>query len=386
LKILQVAPYFIPYPGGQEKYVFNLSKFLTKRGHEVHVLTSNYPKGKKLEEYEGITIERYDVFARPLRNPLALGFLKIGKKFKEFDIVHTHNEHSFSAMVAAYFKRKYNIPLVLTCHGQLVFGDKFADTFESFYSKTIGKSVFKTADLIIALSQPDKEYIISLINEPKKIKILPNAIDLEELYNLSPNKKIVQLVREKYGIAGKKVVLFTGQIIRRKGIEYLIKAIPLVVNKLGDDVRFILTGKGDYMKEAKTLSLRLAISENVIFPGLVNFIELLALYQLSDVFVLPSLSEGLSTSVLEAMHFGLPIVATDILGMRSHFGDVATLIPPRDEKALSEAILDIIKGKKLEKDYFRIQKQMIKDTYNWDFVAKEYEECYRNLRPTVFGV
>mgnify|MGYP000144326075 CR=1 FL=1 len=141
MKILQFVPYFLPYPGGQERYVYNLSKYLVKMGHEVHVITSNFPKSKKFEEIDGITVERYTLIARPLRNPIVPKFLLVPKRFKDFDIIHIHNEHAFSSMVAAYAKRNGDFPLVLTNHGQLKFGNYLADTIERAYMKTFGKKI-----------------------------------------------------------------------------------------------------------------------------------------------------------------------------------------------------------------------------------------------------
>jgi glycosyltransferase involved in cell wall biosynthesis len=77
MKILQVSPYFPPHIGGQERYIFNLSKYLVKWGHEVHVITSNFPKTKEYEEIEGITVERQKVIMRPLRNPLCMHMTNI---------------------------------------------------------------------------------------------------------------------------------------------------------------------------------------------------------------------------------------------------------------------------------------------------------------------
>jgi len=376
MRILQVAPYFIPYPGGQERYVYNLSKYLVKMGHEVHVITSNYPKTKSFEEIDGITIERHKVFARILRNPITPGFLKIRGMIRNFDIVHMHNEHSFSAMITAYQKKRYDFPLILTNHGQLRFGNFFSDAFEKIYSQSVGKNIFRAASRIVALSSSDAEYISSLGIESKKISILPNAIDSSEFVPYSNLDNIDFLKR--YNVEGKRIVLFVGQIIQRKGIEYLLKSAKYVMELSHENnIVFFVIGKGGFLEKAKNIVKNLNISELIVFTGKIPFGELVEAYKSADVFVLPSLSEGLPTTILEAMYFGLPVIATDIPGVRDHFRNRALLVPPKNEYKLAEAIIKLLKDEELAKRLSTNGKELVKSKYTWDIVSKKYEDLYK---------
>jgi len=376
MRILQVAPYFTPYPGGQERYVYNLSKYLVKMGHEVHVITSNYPKTKSFEETDGITIERHKVFARILRNPITPGFLKIRGMIRNFDITHMHNEHSFSAMITAYQKKRYDFPLILTNHGQLRFGNFFSDAFEKIYNQSVGKNIFRSANRIVALSSSDAEYISSLGIESKKISILPNAIDLSEFapYNNLDNIDFLK----RYNVEGKRIVLFVGQIIQRKGIEYLLKSVKYVM-KLSreNNIVFLVIGKGGFLEKAKNIVKNLNISDLIVFTGEIPFSELVEAYKSADVFVLPSLSEGLPTTILEAMYFGLPVIATDIPGVRDHFRKRALLVPQKNECKLAEAIIKLLKDEELAKRLSANGKELVKSKYTWDIVSKKYEDLYK---------
>jgi len=381
LKILQIVPYFLPYHGGQERYVYNLSKHLVKMGHEVHIATSDYPDNGKDEIIDGITIKRYKCLARPLRNPLTPGMLLLGNDIKKFDIVHTHNEHSFAAMVAAYLRRRTDVPLILTCHGQLIFGSKMADYFERVYSRIIGGAIFKAADRIISLSSSDLNYISSLGIDSKKINILPNAIDPEELLKIdsgsfeadNPPNSFFQRLNEK------RIIMFVGPVIQRKGVEYLIKSIPKVLRKTGGDSVFVLVGGGEFLNQAHQLTKEMQISDHVIFTGRLTEEELIETYRCADLFVLPSLSEGMPTSILEAMYFGLPVVATDISGVKDHFKDVALLVPPKNEDRLAEAIVKMLDDAKLRGRLSRTGVELVKSKYTWDAVANEYEKIYKKL-------
>ncbi len=375
MKILQLVPYFLPYNGGQERYVYNLSKHLIEMGHEVHVITSNYPKCRRYEIIDGITVKRYTCLFRPLRNPITPGLLTIEKKIKDYDVVHTHNEHSFAAMVAAYFRKKINIPLILTCHGQLRFGKDLADWFERFYSRTIGKKILRRADSIVALSPSDAKYISSFGVSRDKIHILPNAIDIKTLSVKNNNNRDFV---ERYNLT-KPIILFVGPVIRRKGIQYLLKAIFTLWKEKHKEATFLIVGDGDYLEKAKSFVTKHKLEKFVRFTGRISQEELIQSYKVADIFVLPSLSEGLPTTILEAMYLGLPVIATDIPGVKDHFKDAAILIPPRDEKSLAEAIIKLINNPDLRKKLSRIGRELVVRKYTWKKVAKGYEKLYENL-------
>ncbi|HBT49623.1 MAG TPA: hypothetical protein DEA61_07330, partial [Caldanaerobacter subterraneus] len=376
MKILQFVPYFIPYPGGQERYVYNLSRYLVKMGHEVHVITSNFPRSKKFEEIDGITVERYKLIAKILRNPIVPGFLTVPRRFGKFDIIHIHNEHAFSSIVAAYAKRKKDFPLVLTNHGQLKFGNYLADAIERFYIKTFGKKILELSDAIVVNSVSDKDFLTTIA--PKisdKIYVLHNAIDPEFFMKLAKEAE-----GNKWTIDADVKILYVGQLIKRKGIEWLIKAVKIIKNSTNNKkIKCILVGEGKDRTYFETLVRKYNLLDSIMFTGQVSDAELVWLYKNSDVFVLPSLAEGCPTVVLEAMYFGLPVVTTDIPGVRDHFEDVAILVPPKDERALATSIVRLLEDKNLAKSLSKSGMKLVMEKYTWDRVAKEYETLYKNV-------
>lgn len=377
MKILQLVPYFPPYLGGQENYVLNLSRHLVKRGHEVHVVTSNFPLGKKYEEVDGITVERHHCLARPLRNPIVPGFFKLFKNSTKFDIIHTHNEHSTAAVVAMLLGKYLEIPLVLTCHGQLDLGNLLYNRFEERYNNCLGKYIFNQANSIISLSNNDKNYIASLGVYNEKIKVLPNAIDINEFERFKGNEQNLEEIRSRYNLNGKIIVLYSGQIVERKGLVYLIKAIPYILkNCEPKEVIFIITGDGRSLSKVQAIAKNLRLENNLIFTRFLRKEDLIYLYQISDIFVLPSLSEGLPTSILEAMYFGLPIIATNIPSIAEYIKNISILIPPRDEMALAKAITEMINEDSLRQKLSKAGKKFVENKYNWPFIAEKYETIY----------
>ena len=379
MKIVQYAPYFIPYTGGQENYIYNLSNYLVKNANQVNILTANYPECKAKESIKGILVSRYPCFARPLRNPIVPKLLSPDENISDYDIIHTHNEHSFAAMAAARISKKKNIPLIVTCHGQLRFGNPLYDSIERLYNKSIGRSVFEKSDVIVALSSSDRDYISSFGIDEDKIIVIPNAIDPSDLERYRLKSDELESFREWYNLSDKRVVLFVGQIIQRKGISYLLKSIPQILRKSKEETSFVFVGKGDALKDSLCLAQELEIEGNVIFTGAVSARDLVAFYQISDLFVLPSLSEGLPTSILEAMYFGIPVVSTDIPGVRDHFSEFALLVSPRDEDALADAVHTLLTDRDLAKSLSRKGKALVASQYTWDRVTREYEMIYSNL-------
>lgn len=379
MRILQVCPYFYPYLAGQERYVLQLSKKLAKHGEQVEVFTTNHLDLPRFELIENIPVHRFNSIFTLLNNPISFDFLNGFKEVKSFDVIHIHNEHSFVSFITCLFNIFLKKPIVLTCHGQLKFGSTLKDLFEKLYSKTIGRFIFNSATKIIALSEDDKKYIASFRINDNKILILPNAIDAEYLENSALNSEIYSELCSKF--SDKRVVLYVGRIIPRKGIEYLIKSVEIVTKKYSN-VLFILVGNGEYKQTAEQLCERMGVSDHVIFLSGLSDESLFSYYKLSDIFILPSLSEGLPTSILEAMYFGTPVISTDIPGIRSHFREVALLTPPKNEQELAEKIIKLFSEDKLATSLSVNGKSHVLNNYTWDVVSDRVEKIYKQLHKT----
>ncbi len=382
MKILQIAPYFIPYIGGQEIYIKNLCKYLIKKGHDIDLIVSNFPKSKKRERYEGINIFRYSCIIRPLRNPISPSFFIPDQEIKGYDVIHTHNEHSYAAITSIFHSVSKRKPLVITCHGQLFFGNPIIDFIEKIYSKIIGKIIFTKANAIIVLSSSDKKYVESLGIKPEKIHIIPNGIDPIELNTDQLSNQEIESFRVKNNLSNKFIILFVGQIIHRKGILYLLYSIPLIIKKTKKDVLFLFIGNGDYYYESLNLVKELEIEKNTLFTGSVSKKDLIAFYQSSNLFILPSLSEGLPTTILEAMYFNLPVISSDIPGVRDHFADHAILVQPRDSQKIADAVIHILDNEELARELSSKGKEFILSHYTWDKIICEYEKIFLNLKNT----
>jgi len=378
MRILQVAPYFPPYLGGQERYIYNLGRGLVSLGHEVWVLTSNFPESIAVETVDGIKVIRYKCIARILRNPITPGLVLPKEDLQGFDVIHAHNEHSFAAIAGLFLRRRLGIPLVLTHHGKLIFGSFLPDMATKLYDRTIGRIILRHADKVIVNSPSDANRILRAGVDEKNLAVIPNAIDRQH-WTPYLGQDCQEFAR-RYNLLGKKVILFTGQIIKRKGIDHLLRALLTIV-KSRPDTTCLFAGDGSHKTQAEALAKQLKIEAHVQFAGTLSDSDLAMAYKRADVCVLPSLSESVPTSLMEAMIFSKPVVATDIEGIRDFFGEVALLVPPQNADELSSAILKVLDDQTLATRLGEEGRRLVSSRFTWKRsvtkILRVYEEVAR---------
>lgn len=353
-----------------------MSSKLAKKGHHVDVATSNYPISDPVDRTDGFAIFRFPCLARPMRNPIAPHMVRLDKVIDSYDVIHAHNEHTASTYIAWRLAKKHNIPLVITCHGQLKFGNMLLDMVEKSYSKMIASRILKDASAVCALSPKDREYLLSLGRlDPSRVEIVSNAIDPDQL-NREEGAELREEVRNICDSDGRKV-LFVGRLSKRKGVEQLIRAMGSISRDRSlSDVKLVMVGKGEEHGRLQSMIGSLGLQDRVNILNYVSEEELYSLYRCSDIFTLPSLSEGCPTVILEAMYFGLPVVATNIPGIRDHFKDTAWLVPPLDDVKLADSISTLAKSEKLSESMRKAGRDNILEKYTWDKLATHHESIY----------
>lgn len=371
MRILEVVHYFYPHVGGVEKFVKNLSKDLISLGHQVTVLTTWLPGTKSDEQLNGIQIKRYRPWCTVFRNPITLGMLYPRVDVQNYDLIHAHVYYSFAAIAAGWIKRAYKKPLVITCHGNLISGNKLVDYIEPIYTNSVGKLLLSQADCITVMSESEKNRLIEMGIDNNKLFYLPNVIDLEQWDRY---KEICGLPFEQKFLEENKIILFVGSIIERKGVDYLIKALPLIYKRI-PNAFCVFVGDGYFMNQAKHLINELNIGKRVFFAGQLESQRLAEYYRIADVYVLPSLAEGLPTTMLEAATFSKPLVSTDIDGVRDHFSDVAILVEPRNVQALANAIINVLENQELTYKLGKAARELVENKLN----RKTQLECIKNI-------
>jgi glycosyltransferase involved in cell wall biosynthesis len=331
-----------------------------------------------METVDGIKIKRINCIAEPLRNPIAPKFLFLQEEFEGYDIVNLHSIYSFSSFSATISRKKCKTPIILTHHGKLKYGEPWKDTCVALYERSIAKKILQRVDHGIVLSSSDADFLSNLGLKRDTISEIPNGIDISEFLPFEQIDPFPFI--HHHGLDGKFVIVYVGEITFRKGLQFLIQSLPAIIRgKPEQKFVLVIVGGGPDYGILVDLVKKLNLDNYVVFTGRLPFPELMQAYKAASVFVLPSVSEGMPTVIIEAMFFGVPIIATDIPSVREHFKDIALLVPPEDTKKLTDALIQHMEQQDLYSEFPNALKQRVMNHYTWDSVVGQYEEVYKKM-------
>ena len=268
---------------------------------------------------------------------------------EDFDLIHAHDWLCYPAGIEA--KRLTRKPLVVHIHATEFDRTGGQSVNQQVYE--IEKRGFEEADLIIAVSQFTKDKVVEYYGiKPEKIRVVHNAVDCEGFSKTA--EKVFALKK-----AGKKIVLFVGRLTIQKGPDYFLRAAKKVLERRPETL-FVIAGSGDMEAQLIEEVAAFNIAENVLFAGFVRGKELAQLYQLADLYVLPSVSEPFGITPLEALVAGTPVLISKQAGvgevithcLRADFWDInemankilAVIDYPELKEALSEGGLKEVKN------------------------------------------
>lgn len=380
-----VTPYFWPCVGGVESHVLYVSKELVKRGYDVHVLTSDSLRrqGRSRKHYEtldGIHIHRFRTWldiSYYRRLWVTPSFVKL---LGEMDLVHAHSYGHPHTDIAGILSRVNKRPFVLTSHGPHLVGREFRPWHHRFllylHDEVVGKTTLKLADAVIAISPVEVPYLVDLGLEEGKIKIIPNGIPKESFDVADGNA-----FRREYGLGDQFIVLFVGRLHRHKGAHVLLQAIPRVMKKVKEDVRFVFVGPDEGQKrELDEVVKQLNLENLVLFTGYLSEEDKRKALYACDLFVIPSLWEAFGIIACEAMAAGKPIVASTAgnLPYLIKDGYSGFVVEYGDSIGLGDAIIEMIKDSKLRRTMGKRNRTLARN-YVWDRIVDRIEEVYRSL-------
>jgi glycosyltransferase involved in cell wall biosynthesis len=277
------------------------------------------------------------------------------------------------------------IPLFCPAKTILVIHDlRFFYKFDDFQRKTIKKYFYpffvKRANKIISISNTTTADIIKFIHCPKdKITTIQPGADLTRF---SPRIEAPPHFFSKIRMnQNEKFILFVSSLFPRKNAHGLIRAYEILIRKYKIPQKLVIAGKIDqnYEPFLKNLCQKLKVSDKVIFTGFIDNNELPYLYQISDIFVFPSLFEGFGIPLVEAMASGTPVVAINATTTPEIVGDAGLIVEPDDIDGLAKAIFNVLNNPDLRKDLISKGLERVKQ-FSWEKTAKEilkvFEEVY----------
>jgi len=367
-----------PRLGGIASHVFELSKYLVKHNNNIVILTPEND-GKKYEPcLPGIKVIRvkseinyyaktkirlwYDLITYGIKAKLMLNNLI---KDVGLDVIHYHNTIIESLITKGVKK----VPVVFTAH-------------ESYF---LSLAELKKKRLYYYLSHPD--FLIAPSKEllekarefgvfPKGYKYIPNGVDVDKF---APKENI--FVFDKIGVNNNVPTILSARRLEPKnGVEYLIRALPLIIDRI-PDTKLIIVGDGSQRDYLQNIAKQLNVFDSIVWFGARDNSEMSDVYNSVDVVALPSLQEATSITGLEAMACGKPLVGTEVGGIPEIILKNITgyLVPPRDVSKLAEKIVMVLSNSKRRKELGQAARNYVVQNFSWHKIAEQTNNIYQSL-------
>lgn len=365
MRILRVVSDLYPaVVGGLGIHAHEMSRLQADKGHEVTVVTyKNRVHNWSLCHAHNYSLIQVTPSFVLFGNSISLSLPSvISSQVKKFDVVHAHSHLFYSTVIAALVCRHRKTPLVITNHGLI--SQTAPMWLQQIYLPTIGRWIYNTADRIISYTETEKEKLIHLGIEGKKIMIIHNGICTE---TFSPSATLPE-----------KQILWVGRYTPGKGVEYLIEAFRLFHERYPDYV-LLLVGKGPEKDKIIRKIQKYGLASSIHLVDFIPNEDIPSLYRKSSIFVLPSLEEGVPRTILEAMACGVPVVCTDLPQLVDIVKGSGILVPVRDSQKLAEAFMRIVADRDQARQFGVNGRDRVVSDFSWEDTVRRTLELYKEV-------
>lgn len=347
ISYIEVGSNLIPYASPEEFYnILNQTRLSGSENYE-SVLSNKYEFSGKYGQNLMEEVQRYALVASTLATN------------NHFDIIHAHDWLTYPAGIAA--KKVSKKPLIIHVHAT-EFDRSGENINQNVYD--IERYGMENADLIIAVSNLTRNIIIERYGiSPDKVVTVHNAVEPSSRSDFHFEEKHVR----------EKIVTFLGRITFQKGPDYFVEAAYKILQK-DQNVRFVMAGSGDMLNKMIRRVAQLRISNKFHFTGFLDGENVDRMFSMSDVYVMPSVSEPFGISPLEAMRSNVPVVISKQSGV-SEVLKYALKIDFWDIDAMSDAIYGLLHYDALSRMFIKYGKTEV-DNMKWDNAAKLVKEVY----------
>jgi glycosyltransferase involved in cell wall biosynthesis len=374
-------------------FIFELCNRL-KTDYTIHVLAPHFPGSRRKANFSGIHVQRFRYFFKPLeklayhggilaklnKNPflyILLPFFIVGELFALIKLLRQHRFHLIHAhwlipqglmAVLACYLTGSKIPLLLTSHGGDLFG------LRGILMNRIKRWVILKSHALTVVSRNMIEAVERLSATHKKIYVIPMGVDLKTRFIPSETTRI------------NDNLLFVGRLVEKKGLHYLIHALPLIL-KRHPKVTLRIVGDGPEKTNLKEMCENLGISAHVRFLGAVKNELLPALYQTSGVLVFPSIiaddgdREGFGLVLVEALGCECPVIVTDLPAMQDIIEDGKTglVVPQKNIRKLAEKVTLLLDDQKLRESLGREGRRYVLRNFDWIIIVEKYRKLIESF-------
>jgi glycosyltransferase involved in cell wall biosynthesis len=268
-------------------------------------------------------------------------------------------------------------PVVIIVHGASVYLNPEVGFYVPTYSyaRLALRLSFIFAQKLIAISNDTKTHLLQRGAPNDKIEVVYNGVDHLKFDPSVSGEKVCS----KMGLKKSFVLLTVRNLVKRKGVHYLIEAMPCILEQF-PNTKLLIIGDGPFRPRLESLASKLGLVENVFFLGHIPNDKTPPYYAACDIFVMPSLDEGFGISVVEAMAMKKPIVSTNAGGLKEVVDDkTAIVVPPANSPLLARAVIKLLKNPVLRKQMGKNGRKKVEKTFNWDRAVLEYISICRSV-------
>lgn len=371
---------YLPTVGGVERYTHNLATKLVEQGSKVSIVTSKLKSTPSYENKNGIEIYRTPCYS------LLNGRFPVSKKNREFKIImNTLAAKNFDHVIVntrfyplsldgVRFASKNNIRCMLIEHGtnHLTVNNPLFDYLGEKYEHYKTEKLKPYCDNFYGVSEACNEWLLHFGIRAKGV--VYNAIDLDTINNLLSSP--LENYRKLYNIPDSAVVVsFVGRFVKEKGVQNLLKAVKRV-NQKGKNVYLLMAGDGPLLE-----SLKGEESDQIHFLGKLAYQNVIALLKNSDIFCLPSESEGFPTSVLEAVACKCFVITTYRGGARELIIDdkLGIIMKSNSVDEIFKNIMEVSNDSNYRKTAVELAYKKLCESFSWDKVADDLVKKLKDL-------
>lgn len=366
MKIVFIGCKNIHTLGGIENYMLNLTRELTKIGHECVVWCES--DHHEVEWADGVKIiyhpgPKNNLICKPWCGLKAT--IKTLIHEKNVDVIHYN---AWPPSLWNWIPRIFGIKTLMQGHGLEWQRSKYSSTAQKVLKFMEMVTAYTNKHLIMC-SEDQTQYFWATYH--KKAITIPTAINLPAEHNNSSD------ILEHFGLEPHRYFLFLGRLVQDKNPDYLIKAFRISQH---EKFKLVIAGSNDADKSYEESLRRLASDdESIVFTGAVYGEDKQKLLSEAYALCIPSTIEGLSIVLLEAMSYKLPIIASDIPANREPLGDNAVWVKPENEHDLANAIEFCINNEEIIQRFIPINYETITSKYTWNKIADKYVKYLQTI-------
>jgi len=386
---LQITPCFYPAwaYGGIPRVAYELSRELARMGHNVTVYTTDvFDQHNRCEEsgketiVDGMRVRYFKNVSNSLAYHYQL-YLPLGMQqavretIADFDVIHLHGHRNFLNNIVHHYAKKAGKDYILSGHGTILRIERRV-FLKLIFDRIFGNRVLRDAKRFVAVSENEIHQYAEMGIDRSKVEVIYNGIDIDAFTDLPE----IGAFKKKYGLMGKKVVLYLGKITPRKGIDFLVKAFARM--NATDAVLVIAGNDMGFRSQVEKIAREKGVNSRVLFTGLLTGIDKLSAYRDADMLVYPAIHEIFGLVPFEAMLCGTPVIVTDDCGCGEIIGSqgIGYLVKYNAIDDLAARMRFVLENKQDAAKKVAKGCKFIAEMLSWRSIEAQYERVYRQYR------